>query len=950
MQRARGRGRGGGRGRGKGRGNGRWMNAKPRAPAHKTLQDVPDELNDTISFCHPLLDTHLKVVQEEGMATWRFLLWPDVLLWAEPADQAGAETENKGNADESGQTQNQAQQHLATYRGHALLVASAVQADEKNEAVFTIESPEHFLKLQCPDGKVGKKWMRSLTELITSCKEDAIEVKRKLVDKEILWEVNPTSTEAQLRPNAKFTGLDFTIGKPQDHSRNSHLAIVNKTMYKENTRDPTPHGVLDRKLGTSDKKSTCETCKQTIDECIGHFGHIELALPCFHVGFFHECVKVLHATCRECARVMVPPGQREKLLARMMETQVSRRTKKASHEHVLEICKKIKRCPWCGTNVGKIKVTKGVFRITDELKSAEDAQDFQQLFATATECNSTLKDHIKYAKRDLNPMIVQDIFTRIPSNDCFLLNFNPALTRPEDLLINAIPVPPCGIRPSVMMGPTGSNEDDLSVKLSDIVFINRTIKQGIEDGAPTNILLLNWDFLQHQVSMYINSDLPGFPPLVGSKPVRALVQRLKGKGGRFRCNLSGKRVDFSSRTVISPDPNLAIEEVGIPKELAMILTFPERVTSFNIEKMRQLVRRGAGEHPGASAVIKRSSGVKYGLKFSSRDRTAEELELGDTVERHLADGDVVLFNRQPSLHRISIMSHRARILEGRTFRFNECCCSPYNADFDGDEMNVHVPQTQEARAEAVALMSVVRNLVTPRHGVPLVCAIQDFITTGFLLSRKEVFLTRDQFTQIVSFFDASETTIRMPPPAIIKPMRLWTGKQVFSLWFKPNNSPEHANVNLTIKAGNFEGSKKYFPRGSDEEGPPELCPRDGYVVIRNSELLCGNLCKKSLGGSNKGLFYYLIRNFTSEHAALGMTRLAKLSSRLAKLSSRWIGSRGFSIGIDDVMPSPRLLERKQQLISSTYRKCDGFIQQYKNKTLQSMAGNTDEETLEKLIR
>lgn len=487
------------------------------------------------------------------------------------------------------------------------------------------------------------------------------------------------------------------------------------------------------------------------------------------------------------------------------------------------------------------------------------------------------------------------------------------------------------------------------------------------EGAATNIVMLNWDFLQHQISMYINSDLPGFPPLPGgNKPVRALVQRLKGKSGRFRCNLSGKRVDFSSRTVISPDPNLAIEQVGVPRELACILTFPEKVTSYNIQKLKRLVKAGAQQHPGANSVSKIRSGLKFGLKFNNRNKTADDLELGDVVERHLNDGDILLFNRQPSLHRISIMSHRAKILEGRTFRFNECCCNPYNADFDGDEMNVHVPQTQEARAEALTLMSVVRNLVTPRHGVPLVCAIQDFITTAFLLSRREVFLTRDHFCQIVSYFDSCTTTIRVPPPTIIKPMKLWTGKQLMSLWLKPNKSPEHAVVNLKVKAGNYEGppAAGYFPEQDEKEGAgdemsdegeveaksgsgsseaaPWMCPRDGYVIIHNSELLCGNLCKKTLGGSNKGLFFNLIRNFSPERAALAMTRLAKLSSR-------WIGDRGFSIGIDDVMPSDELLVRKQNIIETAYGRCGEYIAAYREGTLQSLPGLSPEETVEKNV-
>lgn len=211
--------------------------------------------------------------------------------------------------------------------------------------------------------------------------------------------------------------------------------------------------------------------------------------------------------------------------------------------------------------------------------------------------------------------------------------------------------------------------------------------------------------------MYVTSDLPGIPShLQGSLPKikKGFCQRLKGKHGRFRGNLSGKRVDFSGRTVISPDPNLRIDQVAVPERVAKILTYPERVTFHNISRLRQNIINGPDIHPGAIYVTKTDSTVnpKRWLKFGDRRRIADELAIGDIVDRHLQDDDIVLFNRQPSLHKLSIMSHFVKVRPWRTFRFNECVCTPYNADFDGDEMNLHVPQTEEARIEALTLMGV----------------------------------------------------------------------------------------------------------------------------------------------------------------------------------------------------------------------------------------------------
>lgn len=249
-----------------------------------------------------------------------------------------------------------------------------------------------------------------------------------------------------------------------------------------------------------------------------------------------------------------------------------------------------------------------------------------------------------------------------------------------------------------------------------------------------------WDYLQIQCALYINSETSGIPlNMAPKKPARCFYQRLKGKQGRFRSNLSGKRVNFSARTVISPDPNLRIDEVAVPRHVAMIMTFPEVVTRANIDYMRQLIINGPNQWPGAKFYQANKPGsIKKFLKFANRKDVAKYLKPGDKVERHLKDGDVVLFNRQPSLHKVSMMAHYAVVKPHRTFRFNECVCNPYNADFDGDEMNLHLPQTQEARAEAEALMGIKANLATPRSGEPLIAAIQDFITGAYLLSHKDV--------------------------------------------------------------------------------------------------------------------------------------------------------------------------------------------------------------------
>lgn len=254
-----------------------------------------------------------------------------------------------------------------------------------------------------------------------------------------------------------------------------------------------------------------------------------------------------------------------------------------------------------------------------------------------------------------------------------------------------------------------STEDDLTILASEIIDVNTKMRACLEDGTQTLVLMEFWDFLQLQCAMYITSDLPGIPNHLQvnlNKIKKGFCQRLKGKQGRFRGNLSGKRVDFSARTVISPDPNLRIDQVAVPVRVCKTLTYPERVTSHNLARLQNNVENGPDIHPGAT-YITGSNGLKRFLKYGNPQRNAKNLAIGDVVDRHLQDDDVVLFNRQPSLHKLSIMSHFVKVRPWRTFRFNECVCAPYNADFDGDEMNLHVPQTEEARAEAMELMGVI---------------------------------------------------------------------------------------------------------------------------------------------------------------------------------------------------------------------------------------------------
>ncbi|MBN3302766.1 RPC1 polymerase, partial [Amia calva] len=721
----------------------------------------------------------------------------------------------------------------------------------------------------------------------------------------------------------------------------AHIQVVSKNLYSQDTsHTPLSYGVLDHRMGTSEKDRPCETCGKNLAECLGHYGYIDLELPCFHIGYFKAIIGILQMICKTCSHIMLSKEERKQFLDILKRPGLAYLQKRGLKKKVSDKCRKRTICLNCSSFNGAVKKC-GLLKILHEkYKSNKKVVDtvvseFLQSFDIAIEHNKEVEALLSRAQENLNPLVVLNMFKRIPSEDIPLLLMNPEAGKPADLILTRLLVPPLCIRPSVVSDlKSGTNEDDLTMKLTEIIFLNDVIKKHRMSGAKTQMIMEDWDFLQLQCALYINSELSGIPlNMAPKKWTRGFVQRLKGKQGRFRGNLSGKRVDFSGRTVISPDPNLRIDEVAVPVHVAKILTYPEKVNKANIDMLRKLVRNGPEVHPGANFIQQRHTNMKRFLKYGNREKIAQELKFGDTVERHMIDGDIVLFNRQPSLHKLSIMAHIAKVKPHRTFRFNECVCTPYNADFDGDEMNLHLPQTEEAKAEALVLMGTKANLVTPRNGEPLIAAIQDFLTGAYLLTLKDTFFDRSKTCQIVASIlvgKDEKIKVQLPPPAILKPITLWTGKQIFSLILKPSKS-------CPVKANLRTKGKQYCGRGED------LCHNDSYVVIQNSELMSGSMDKGTLGsGSKNNIFYILLRDW-------GQLEAANAMSRLARLAPVYLSNRGFSIGIGDVTPGQGLLTAKQELLEAGYKKCDEYIEALNTGKLQQQPGCTAEETLEALI-
>ncbi|KCZ81778.1 hypothetical protein H312_00818 [Anncaliia algerae PRA339] len=471
----------------------------------------------------------------------------------------------------------------------------------------------------------------------------------------------------------------------------------------------------------------------------------------------------------------------------------------------------------------------------------------------------------------LTPERVKSLFTLIKPS----LKKKLKMTDPVNLIIDSICVPPNNIRPSVFVSEEQRNEDDLTIRIAELIYTSENI------SFTKNLAI----FLEEKDNLQIAHN-----SIITSDKNKGILQRLKGKTGRFRNNLSGKRVDFTGRTVISPDPNLSVEEVGIPQRIAKILTIQERVTQFNIEDMQKIIK-----------LKKANYVIKNEKTLSIRFTPNLTLKIGDIIERHLKNGDIVLFNRQPSLHRLSIMAHKVRIHKNKTFRFNECVCTPYNADFDGDEMNIHVLQSEFARIEAKILMGVRNNFFSPRNDEPIIGAVQDFLTGGYILTSKDTFLTREQFGELISHFKRKKPC--KIEPTLLRPNKLYTGKSVINFLFSQLNE----NINLEGKTRNFI---------------KEFHSNDGFLVINNSKLLFGRIDKNIIGIESKtnGIFNLLSNESIKE-----------LLDYFAYITSRYLMNKGFSIGIDDVEGNESLIEEKTNELINCYENIIKLINK-NNKT------------------
>jgi len=645
----------------------------------------------------------------------------------------------------------------------------------------------------------------------------------------------------------QIKSLNFGLLSPEQIKKLSCAKIITPELYDIDGY-PVDGGLMDLGLGAVDPGVRCRTCGGRLKECLGHPGSIEFARPVIHLNYIPIIEMFLRSFCKRCSKLMLKDADLEKYSS-------VERIKKA---------KDAKKCPHCGEEQERVKLDKPY--------------------------------NFLIGKRRIFPTEIREILTRISDEEVTKVGINPKTCRPEWAIITLFLVPAVTVRPSITLEDGQRSEDDLTHKLSDIIRANQRLWENLNAGAPEVIIDDLWDLLQYHVVTFFDNSVARIPPARhrSGQPLKTIAERIKGKEGRIRENLAGKRVNFSSRTVISPDPYLKLNEVGIPFEIAKVITVAEAVNSLNLNKMKELVKKGE-EYPGANYII-RPDGKRKKITPELKEEIVAELNIGYKVERHLQDGDVVLFNRHPSLHRGSLMAHFARVLPYRTFRMHPAVCAPYNADFDGDEMNIHSPQTEEAISEAKILLDVNANLISPKNNTNLLGCTQDAITGGYLLAQDKL-----------SKADANQLLYRSNLTPNVSKKEI-DGKDVFSEVFP-------AKIDFYTKI------------------------KDKEVEIKNGKLLKGDV-DESFFGSENGELLKILDKEVGREKTIGTLRDA------FAIGTNYLTGRGFTIALNDLSVDDKIKKSRDDAIAEAEIKSKDIIDAYRKGSLEILPGKSAEETRE----
>jgi len=703
------------------------------------------------------------------------------------------------------------------------------------------------------------------------------------------------SSNSEIEP---ILGIQFSIFSPDEIERRSVVEITSNATYEGS--EPKIGGLFDPRMGVLENGKQCRSCGQSNNNCPGHFGHYRIARPVYYIQFLPMILNILSCVCISCSKLLVD---------KELRATIKQKKGEGRWKELLEACGKIYRCgqeteDGCGARQPDRYKREGIARIVAEWEEVNNAK------------SGVRHDSMK---QPLEVEYVQRLFRRITDEDVVFMGFNPRWCRPDWMICSSLAIPPPQVRPSVVQENNQRSEDDLTHKLFEIIKTNKMLQSKIDaDGSKANKSNIDemTNVLQYHIATLVDNQIPGVAPSAqrGGRPLKSIQQRLGSKEGRIRYNLQGKRVEFSARSVITPDPNISIAELGVPIRIAMNLTVPERVTDYNRDKLYKLVQNGTTTYPGAKTLVR-----KDGRMISLAHVNTKEIVLynGDLVNRHMMDGDMVLFNRQPTLHRMSMMGHRVRVLPYNTFRLNVSVTSPYNADFDGDEMNAHIPQSAQATQELQDIAAVPYQMISPRHQKPVIKVVQDALLGSHRMTKQGERFTRREYMNLMMWnkrFDG-----QLPEPEMVNGSARWSGQQVLSMLLPP--------INTDLK-------NKFY-----DDDPTQ----DNMVRIRNGIIQPGGIVDDDvLNKTGVGIVHTTYNDF-------GATAAVNLLDSVQSTIEAYLIMSGFSVGLSDLVADDATLLTMNEIVQKRKKEIDEIILQVHMDLFDNNTGKTNQDEFESQV-
>ena len=663
---------------------------------------------------------------------------------------------------------------------------------------------------------------------------------------------------------SKIIGVQFSMLSPDEIRKNSVVEIVSRDSIG---------GLFDPKMGVLEKGMFCPTDGLTYMDTPGYFGHMEMAMPVFWVQHMKDIIKICKVVCYKCSKLLVNKNKHKNLL------NVSPEERWQAIGNI-----KVSRCgedteDGCGCKQPKIKLDGfATVLATWEKISVQDEYGVE---------------HDEDIQQKLSPERVYKMFKRISDEDVQFMGFSPIWSRPEWMICQALPVPPPAVRPSVKHDAQQRSEDDLTHIYIHILKYNNMLKEAIAKNESTKLIEKNYQLLQYFVTMISNNKASGTSPIGqnSGRTFQCISSRLNTKNGRIRGNLMGKRVDFSARSVITGDPNLSITQLGVPMKIAKNITKPVTVNERNRLFLTKLVQNGPDGEPGANR-IERKNGEQISLRYV--DRNSIVLETGDKVHRHMMDGDYVLFNRQPSLHKMSMMCHEVKVMKrGDTFRFNVGVTNPYNADFDGDEMNMHMPQSMSAETELMSLPAVTHQLISPSKNAPIIGIFQDSLLGCFRFTRDTLKHTPLDVMNLLMMCKN------------VKP-ELFSNKKTFNSFDVLSHILPPVTIKANTKLYNYDKDKEYN--------------KNNVIRIKNGIYEGGQLEKSVLASATKGILHRITNDFDNPTCVQFIDDLQNIITEYMKTSS-------FSVGISDLIANNKTKQEILQVVHKQKQDVQELIQE-----------------------